>query len=87
MDGGYKRQEIMMDRRKPTRITTSFVVLFDYAEQIEPGKTAYVFSTVQSARDFWKLRANKPQVTPSIEKVFPRDKSHMLELINHYMGY
>jgi hypothetical protein len=77
----------MMDRKQPIRITTSFVVLYDYAEQIEQGKTAYVFSTVQSAKDFWKLRADKPQVTPSIEKVFPRDKSHMLELINKYMGY
>jgi hypothetical protein len=76
-----------MNQRKPIRITTSFVVLYDYAEQIEQGKTAYVFSTVQSAKDFWKLRADKPQVTPSIEKVFPRDKSHMLELINKYMGY
>jgi hypothetical protein len=76
-----------MDRKEPIRITPSFVVLHDYGQQIELGKQAYVFPTVQSARDFWKLNSSNPRITASVERVFPRDKSHMLELINKYMGY
>ncbi len=76
-----------MKRKEAIRITPSFVVLYDMGEQIKKGKTAYVFPTVQSAQDYWKRNSGNPHMTACTERVMPRSKSHMLELINQYMGY
>lgn len=76
-----------MKRKEAIRITPSFVVLYDMGEHIEKGKTAYVFPTVQSAQDYWKQNSGKPRMTACTERIMPRSKAHMLELINTYMGY
>lgn len=76
-----------MKRKEPIRITPSFVVLHDMGEQIEQGKTAYVFPTVQAAQSYWKKHSGQSRMTACTERVMPRDKAHMLDLINSYLGY
>lgn len=85
----YKKADLLgligrseMPKQEPaTRISPSFVILYDEKELINKGVDRYIFSTKQEARGFW-LSSGQSLASFKSETVKPFSKADMISRIN-----